>query len=182
MVASQASSRWSSSPCARPEEASESSADLRLVSGGSQFDEGQSEEHVAGLRGCVAAVLGVDGGLATAQIGVVEHVVVHERGHVHQLDCGARADQCGFLLGRGFVDRAAGQDQQRAQPLAAGAQRCQTRGGGAGLARLDDLGQALLDIGKPRGDALADGCGQGLERARVAAHGGRLRRRRRGES
>lgn len=153
--ASQASSRWlKPRPGARPEEAAER-AHLRLVArAGQEFLEGQGEEHVAGLdfRG-VAAFGRVDGGTTAAQLGVVEYVVVDERRHVHEFDRGTRADQRRRLLVGRVVDRAASEDEQRTQPLAAGA-KCRERGAGrARVAGFDDLGETGLDVGQP-GDYL----------------------------
>ena len=85
---------------------------------GSEHRERAREQEVAGGGRCRAAPAGEDRRPATAKLRAVQHVVVHERGHVKKLD-GHRG---GHEVVGGLVPRA-DEHEHRPQPLAAGAER-----------------------------------------------------------
>jgi hypothetical protein len=68
-----------------------------LAAGGGQLGERAREQQVAGSRRGGAASIGEDGRPSAAQLGGVQHVIVHERGHVQQLHRRPRGHQ---LFGR----------------------------------------------------------------------------------
>ena len=107
-----------------------------------QLGEGAGEEQVAGGGRDVASRGGHDGRPAAAQRGGVEHVVVDERGRMDELHGHGGAQDAVVL--RGAV--AGGEeDEQRAQPLAAGAdRRARVRGEDVAV-RGGELLEALLE-------------------------------------
>ena len=82
-----------------------------------ELGEGAREEQVAGRDGHLAPGLGEDGRAPPAQGRGVEHVVVHERGRVHQLH-GSGGPQGPLAVGPRGQEHA-----QRPQALAAGGDR-----------------------------------------------------------
>ena len=77
--------------------------------------ESVADEVVAEQNGRLVAGPPADGGVATADVGFVQDVVVHECGHVHQLDHGRQR----MVLLRDLPARPGGQQQQpRAKHLA----------------------------------------------------------------
>ena len=84
---------------------------------------------------------------AAAQLGLVHHVVVVERGEVGQLDDARRGDHVvdvGVLAGLGGQ-----QHQQRPEPLAAGLHQVAGRLGDEAGPAADVPRQRLLDLGQP---------------------------------
>lgn len=76
--------------------------------------EGVGEQGVAEEHGGVGAVGAVGGGAAVTGVGAVEHVVVHQRGQVHQFDDARAADQGGGRRTAG----AGAEGEERAEALA----------------------------------------------------------------
>ena len=87
------------------------------VSGRAQLGERAREEVVAGRARGGRAVHRPRRRLATAEVGAVDEVVVHERRHVHELDGDAGRER--RLLAGGSRE----EDERRAQALAAGRER-----------------------------------------------------------
>ena len=108
---------------------------------------GLREQEVAGEDRDVVVPAGVGRHRSTAQLGLVHHVVVIERGEVGELDDARRGDHVvdvGMLAGLGRQ-----QHEQRPEPLAAGLH--QVAGGLGHEARpaADVSRQRLLDLGEP---------------------------------
>src|SRR5215211_2733073 len=100
-----------------------------------------SREQVIARRASADGAMGAPGGrVSAAQSGAVDQVVVDEAGHVHQLDRDAG--------GEWRLTRRSEEDEERAQPLAAGGESRSARlGGRPGMARNGGL-QALFERGE----------------------------------
>ena len=112
------------------------------------------EQIVAGQDRDVVAPAGVGAGRAAADVRLVHHVVVVERGQVHQLDDRARDRH---LPRVGVGPQLRGQHrEQRAEPLAAGLEQVHHRVADDLVALAELLADQRLDAG----NAVADTCGE----------------------
>jgi hypothetical protein len=91
--------------------------DAGVLGGGGEHRRA-GEEEVAEEDDGARAEDGVEGWFATAEGGAVDRVVVHERGGVEQFDAGGGGDQRFEVIGVGAARQ---EEEERAQPLAAGA-------------------------------------------------------------
>ena len=118
-------------------------ADRLRASVAGQLGERAREEQIAGGGGDRPPGGGHDGRPAATQVGTVEHVVVHERRRVDELDRHHRSQHALGPLGRRARRE---QHQQRPQPLAAGRDRGPRVLGQERPVRARQLLQALLEL------------------------------------
>ena len=133
----------------------------RQRAGGGELGERAREEQVAGRDRKLPPAPRPDRRHAAAQARAVEHVVVDERRAVDQLDRGGGGDQ---LAAAGRARATGEQDEQRAQPLAAGGDRVAGVLGEHRAVPRGERHQAPLDLGEQlrhgsagRSDDLRDG-------------------------